>query len=207
MGRYKDKSGIDFFQLLTGLLLMAVSVWLLSIGNRFGWVGLAFGLLGVAHVAHQFRVQRRLRRSKAERRAMLLETSFTPALDDDVEIWQRLLATVESSWVLFENGSLVLCGTSSEPEALALQVTEQYEHVTPGTASGDFSIRLYADAGVWVVSLAAGRVLSLVRLEECEQETAAGMLARGALEDDARQKRIVHVHPHEKPSEGTPPSG
>ena len=207
MENYKEKSGIDFFHLLTSLLLVGVSAWLLSGGNRFGWAGLAFGLLGVAHVAHQFRVQRRLRRSKAERRAMPLETSFTPALDDDVEIWQRLLATVESSWVLFENGSLVLCGTSSEPEALAMQVIEQYEQITPGTSSADFSVRLYPDAGVWVVSLAAGRVLSLVRLEGCKQETAAGMLAREALEDDARQKRIVHVHPHEKPSEGTPPSG
>lgn len=88
-----------------------------------------------------------------------------------------------------------------------MQVIEQYEQITPGTSSADFSVRPYPDAGVWVVSLAAGRVLGLVRLEGCKQETAAGMLAREALEDDARQKRIVHVHPHERPAEGTPPSG
>lgn len=199
MEKYKNKSGVDFFQLLTGFLMIGISAWLLSEGNRLGWLGLLFGLLCVAHAAYAFRVQRRLRLSQAERRAMLLGPPFTPALENDVEIWQRLLSTAESNWVLFENGSLVLCG-ASEPRALAAKVIEQYEQITPGSSSADFSVRLAADAGVWVVSFATGNVLSLVRLEECAQETVAGLLAREALEEDARHQHIVHVHSHPKPS-------
>lgn len=190
----RNKSGIDFFQLLTGLLFMGVGVGLLLEGNRFGWLSLLFGSLCVAHVAYELRVQRRIQVSEATRRAMRAEAPFAPALAEDVEIWQRLLSASESSWVLFENGSLVLCGTSAEPEALAAKVIEQYKQITPGSSSADLSIRLVEEAGVWVVSLAAGNVLSLVRLEDCDQETVAGLLAREALEDDARHRRVIHVH-------------
>lgn len=186
---------LDLPQLATGVAFAAVSAWLIVDGNLIGWLGLIFALLLIAHVALDARTQRKLRREKSATAASFPDLAEEGRLfADHLECWRLVLENTQGAWVLFENGTVVICGTCIEPQEAAVKIIDEYSSILPGTGTADLSIRLYAALGVWVVAHGNGAVLNYISTAECPLQTAAGLLAREIAQEDAMSRVVIHVH-------------
>lgn len=186
--------------LLICLVLFAISLWMIAEGRAAGWAGAILFGAGGAYLMREA-IQRSLRsrstRLWRERRNAELEGLIAEAapfdFEDAVDFWKDLFARTEATWVVFENGTLVLCDEGPDPAASALEAIEIFSETLPGSALGDFTVTLRPDKGAWLVSYPGGRVFNYVEAEGCPSETAAGVLARSLREEDARTKTILHI--------------
>jgi hypothetical protein len=199
VNRKAKATSIDYGLLVRAMIFVGLSVWLIFAGVRFGWVGLAFGALGLTRWGYDLRIQLRQKRTRDNSRrfdrAMLERIAAeanTPA--EDIEVWKALLNDLDVSWVLYENGTAVVFEGDGEPQERAAQIIEEFRDAPIGSGLADFSVSLVPHLGVWLVRHASGAAFNFVRLGSCYQETAAGLLARELLWEDAAAKCVAHIH-------------
>jgi hypothetical protein len=199
MNRKTKATSIDYRPLIRVVIFVGLSVWLIFAGVWFGWVGLTFGALGLTRWGYDLRTQLRQSRTRENvrryDRAMLERIAAeanTPA--EDIEVWKALLNDLDVSWVAYENGTAVVYEGDGEPQERAAQIIEEFRDAPIGSGLADFSVSLVPHLGVWLVRHASGAAFNFVRLGSCYQETAAGMLARELLREDAAAKCVVHIY-------------
>ena len=196
-GTMRDLFG-DYLTLLTLIALIVISVWLIGQGVQFGWVGaILFGAAGLYWARVTYRETLRLHRhrqwreqSKAEM-ARLLKTAAAFEFEDDIEFWKECLIDADTPWVVFENGTCVLCEDDQDPKMDALEALKKYASDEP--YGGDFGVRLLPGMGAWLISYPCGRVLNYFEADAGASDTAAGLIARTIRDKDARSLNIIHV--------------
>ncbi|WP_119731843.1 hypothetical protein [Thermomonospora amylolytica] len=114
-----------------------------------------------------------------------------------VRTWRRIIIGEHKSWVLFANGTVVIC---MEPEEdLAAQATgilREYGPVRAGTPAGDFGVIALDDAPGWVVYGHHDDVLTYVAPEEMgddPEDVEIGLHGRAKRDRDGREPKVVHV--------------
>ena len=128
-------------------------------------------------------------------------TADEKADDALVAIWRQLIADDTLSWVLFENGTVVVLRDPAEsiPER-ALSIMKEWGQVAVGTPSEDFTVIALDAFPGWVVTshfLTAFDLLTYVSPKELPGDNPpadiVGRLGRGKRERDATELVIVHI--------------
>ena len=114
-----------------------------------------------------------------------------------IETWRKIIVGKEKSWVLFENGTVViLMQPETDLKQQAVRLLEKFGKVFAGTPAGDFSvIDLQEDDG-WVVACHHPDILNYVSPGEIEEEPEdwkIGLTGRSKRNDDANELNIIHV--------------
>ena len=118
-----------------------------------------------------------------------------------VAIWRRLITDGTLSWVLFENGTVVVPADPAESLAQqALSIMKAWGRVSSDTPSGDFTVIALDGVPGWVVTshfLADFDILTYVSPKELANDDATAysveLLGRGKRERDATECVIVHI--------------
>lgn len=118
-----------------------------------------------------------------------------------VAIWRRLITDGTLSWVLFENGTVVVPADTAEGLAQkALSIMSKWGQVSSDTPSGDSIVIALDGIPGWVVTshfLADFDMLTYVSPKELANDDATaysvGLLGRGKRERDATECVIVHI--------------
>lgn len=118
-------------------------------------------------------------------------------MDDLIEIWRKIIVSNQKSWVLFENGTVVL---SAKPHLdlteYAVDQLNGFGAVHLGSPSGDFSVVVLKDHPGWVVTCHHPDILNFVSKSEVDEgnnEVTIGLLGRSKRDADSRDLRIVHI--------------
>jgi len=183
-------------------VFVALGVWMIVEGQWFGWVGVVFFGGGGLFLFLQGQKDQRGRRGMKEQRLQEIAelrsrviASGVTVPDEAVAVWKSILLEEGADWVVFANGTLVVCEDDDDgPQAFAQTVLAMFEQTVPGTYTADYSVYPHEDVGVWVVTYPGNHVFNYVSIVECASETAAGMLSRVTREQDANEKKIVYTH-------------
>ncbi len=114
-----------------------------------------------------------------------------------VRIWNKIIVGEEKSWVLFENGTIVIL---MEPELdlrnQAISLMEKFGKVSAGNPAGDFSvINLSNDEG-YAVTCHHPDILTYVspsEIEENAEDWKIGLVGRSKRNEDAHDLEIIHI--------------
>lgn len=119
-----------------------------------------------------------------------------PVPDNPVAVWKSILREPSMSWVVFRDGTLVICEDKRYPlEHTAWATMDQFLRQPPGPQLGDYSIYLNKEHAVWIVSYPGSPVYNYIRLTDSLLEGVAGMMAREARARDAYGKQILYIEP------------
>ncbi len=119
-----------------------------------------------------------------------------PVPDNPVAVWKSILNEPSMSWVVFRDGTLVICEDKRYPlEHTAWATLDQFVHHPPGVHMGEYSIYLNKEHAVWIVSYPGSPVYNYIRLSDSLLEGVAGMMAREARTRDAYGKQILYIEP------------
>lgn len=115
-----------------------------------------------------------------------------------VELWRKIIAGGQKSWVLFAEGTCVVLPAPGQDDlaGAARRILEEHGPVRPGTPSGDFSVTRLADGPGWIVGGDHPDVLVHVAPDEVSTDAtdlAVGLVGRGKRDADARQLEVLHV--------------
>src|SRR5512138_3506456 len=97
-----------------------------------------------------------------------------PTEDDDlVEIWRKLSADDNKSWVLFENGTCVMLPDAKPGDDLAEKakaIMREWGPVVVGTDAADFNVLPLSDYPGWVVTCHHPDILNYISPDEMVSE-------------------------------------
>ena len=119
-----------------------------------------------------------------------------------INIWKKIIVGEEKSWVLFENGTIVIL-MEPEPDLRnqAISLMEEYGRVSIGTPAGDFSvINLSNDEG-YAVTCHHPDILTYVSAPEVEENAddwKIGFVGRSKRDADAHELEIIHIENNHK---------
>jgi hypothetical protein len=113
-------------------------------------------------------------------------------------IWRKILAKEIKIWVIFKNGTIVVCrDPDKNPREYAIELMKNMGIVFPGSSHGDFMVRALDETPGWVVEYHHPDILSYVSSSELEGEDASdmlvGLIGRKKRGDDAQTLEIIHV--------------
>jgi len=123
---------------------------------------------------------------------------------ESIQIWRKIIAGDEKSWVLFKHGTCVILPEAVKSlESRAIELMKQYGPVYIASPAGDFTtIKLINDPG-WVVAGHHPDILTYVSSGELATGKASdlviGLLGRGKCDQDAKELSIIHVEDHRRP--------
>ena len=194
-----NKLSVDITQLITGLTFSAIGIWLIFGNVKYGWLSFAFGCVILLHVASSIKPQLKRRTPRKNQEvydeAYIEEIAATNKVpESDIEVWTLLLENTQTNGVVFENGTLVICENKSQLTQTAIAIIDEFVETIPGTYLGDFTVRLYPNTGIWLVSYPSDNVFNYVAVADCKKEACAGLMAREIRQADARQKNIVYTY-------------
>ncbi|MGY5852574.1 MAG: hypothetical protein RTU92_03320 [Candidatus Thorarchaeota archaeon] len=115
-----------------------------------------------------------------------------------IDLW-RLILKPGRSWVLFEQGTCVVCtDPEQDPREYAIDLMKNWGPVHPGSSAGDFNPVTYNDPPGVLVGYHHPDILTFVPEDEMEDPDSEfhlgiGLVARHKRDEDARNLRIVHV--------------
>lgn len=116
---------------------------------------------------------------------------------DLIDAWRKTLIGPGKSWVLFENGTLiVLLQPAGDLVELARAVMREHGPVYPGSAAGDFQTVTLDNGLGWVVGFDHPDMLTFVGLDELEagaDDVNVGLLGRAKRSQDAEELSVLHV--------------
>lgn len=199
---------VEFFTIFICVVFSLAGVWLIISGEMSGWlILLFFGLLGFIVLFLKWRERKlpaplsdeelsRLSQQQAETdelQKMALANEIEVS-DNPVVVWKSILVEEGADWVVFENGTLVVCEEDKDPKESALEIIDAFTETTPGTSLGDYQVVIRPELGIWIVSYPGQRVFNYIELGGCHSVTAAGMLSRVNRENDANGKVIIYTH-------------
>jgi len=113
-----------------------------------------------------------------------------------IEFWQKIIDP-ETDWVLFENGTCVVCKVSgTDVKEHAIETLREWGPVVPGTPLGDFDFELHENPLGLLIKYYNPDILSFLMVDEFEGNSPLGgaLLARHRRELDSKTLRIVHIH-------------
>jgi hypothetical protein len=126
------------------------------------------------------------------------------------DIWRKILIGAETkSWVLFENGTVVVLGKPEDDlQSQAVDLMKEWGPVHSGGPAGDFSvINLKNDPG-WIVTSHHNDILTYVGPLEIQEETPSditvGLNGRGKRDLDARDLKVIHIEDNRKSTQHQP---
>jgi hypothetical protein len=195
------------------LIFTGLGIWIIQEGQPIlGWVSIVFfGGGGVflffndrrdARSATEYDARqlesKKQRLAEAEELQKQIEAYDVDVSDDHVEVWKSVLVEEGADWVVFENGTLVVCDEDIPAEESALEIIKEFSETVPGTYLGDFSVYPRLELGIWIISYPMNQVFNYMPLKGCSSESAAGMIARTIRADDANQRNILYTHIVEK---------
>lgn len=112
------------------------------------------------------------------------------------DVWQRLLADPQKSWVLFEHGTcVVLTAPDGELAEQATEILKEFGPSHAGSPAGDFGVIDLKDADGWVVTGHHNDVLTYVGPAEPHDPShlAVGVFGRAKRHRDGTELHVVHV--------------
>lgn len=123
-------------------------------------------------------------------------------MDNLVEIWKKIIVGNEKSWVLFENGTIViLMEPESDLQNQAISLIKEFGKVSVGNSAGDFSvINLSNDEG-YAITCHHPDILTYVSASEIEEDSEdwkIGLIGRSKRDCDAQEMKIIHVQDNRK---------
>lgn len=114
-----------------------------------------------------------------------------------IETWRKIILGEEKSWVLFENGTVViLMEPQTDLSAQAAELMQEWGKVLVGTPAGDFSIIKLEDDPGWVVTCHHPDILNYVSAEEIGKDAndwKIGLRGRSKRDEDATDLNAIHV--------------
>src|SRR5208283_2416652 len=116
-----------------------------------------------------------------------------------VDIWRRLILGDQKSWVLFEEGTVVVLSKPGDGDlaAQAKTLMSNWGVVNISTSSGDFTVDGVKGVPGWVVSCHHPDILTYVSPDEVggskAKEVAVGLYGRSKRDTDARSLTVIHV--------------
>lgn len=117
-----------------------------------------------------------------------------PVPDNPVAVWKSILTEPSMSWVVFRDGTLVICEDKRYPlEHTAWATLDHVIHQPPGPHQGEYSIYLNTEHAVWIISYPGIPVYNYIKLSDSLLEGVAGMMAREARTRDAYGKQILYI--------------
>ncbi len=118
-----------------------------------------------------------------------------------VDIWRKIIVGDDKSWVLFENGTIVLTKTETDLSAQGIKLLEEYGKVYAGTSAGDFSVIELRDHEGWIVTCHHPDILNYVSPAEVEtsaEDWKIGLTGRSKRDYDAHELNVIHVEDNRK---------
>ncbi len=186
------------FLLLIALFFVVTGILMILHGEAKGWFVVIF--FGICLVVFLLEIKNELSVPKVVAHKRGYDTKGLKEIRDridvpesHIDVWKMLFADTNASWVVFKNGTVVICNDSDFPEREAKEVLAQYKETIPGTDLGDFGIRLLEEAALWLINYPNGNVYNYMALEECLSDTAAGLVAMQIREEDANELIIIHI--------------
>ncbi|MBV6702738.1 hypothetical protein KV557_37535 [Kitasatospora aureofaciens] len=113
-----------------------------------------------------------------------------------IDVWRRLLADPDKSWVLFQHGTcVVLTAPEGDLADQATGILGEFGPVHAGSPAGDFGVIDLQDADGWVVTGHHNDVLTYVAPDEVHDpsEIAVGLSGRSKRHQDGTDLHVVHV--------------
>jgi hypothetical protein len=115
-----------------------------------------------------------------------------------IEAWRAILAGLNKSWVLFENGTcIVLTEPGLDLTAHAQAILREFGRLGDGSAVGDFAATVPLGHGRgWLVGGHHSDIVTFVSRDEVapgSPHAAVGRLGRAKREKDTEQLRVLHV--------------
>ena len=114
------------------------------------------------------------------------------------ERWRDIIQDLETSWVLFRNGTcVILVQPEGDLVARAIELMKEWGPVQIANPSADFDIFNLASAAGWIVTCHHKDILTYVAPDEITSarpnEILIGLLGRSKRDRDAQELKIVHV--------------
>ncbi len=205
---------LNLSAIVLAVLFCIVGIWLIVEGETTGWLALLFfGSTAIALIipilgrreatleradeGERKQVQKE-REAEVEEVRKLVAENDVDVPEDPVDVWKSILVEEGADWVVFENGTLVICEEGKPAEQSALDIIGEFIR----TSVGDYSVIIRPEFGIWIITYPGNRVVNYMELKGCASDTAAGLMARTISRDDANEKNIVHVHVVDKPEVG-----
>ncbi len=114
------------------------------------------------------------------------------------EIWRQVLSDEVKAWVIFKNGTCVVCRESDkDPRKYATDLMKNMGIVILGSSHGDFVVHPLDKISGWIVEYHHEDIFSYVSPSEVEGEDAGdmrvGLHGRHMRGEDAQNLEIAHV--------------
>ncbi|TFH05683.1 MAG: hypothetical protein E4H14_12270 [Candidatus Thorarchaeota archaeon] len=119
-------------------------------------------------------------------------------IDTLKEIWRQVLSEDVKAWVIFKNGTCVVCRESDkDPSEYATKLMKNMGIVIPGSSHGDFVVHPLDKILGWIVEYHHEDIFSYVSPSEFEGEDVGDMMVglhgRHRRGEDAQSLDIIHV--------------
>ena len=114
------------------------------------------------------------------------------------EIWRQVLSDEIKAWVIFKNGTCVVCRESDkDAREYATELMKNMGIVVPGSSHGDFVVHPLEKIPGWIVEYHHKDIFSYVSPSEFEEKDVEDMMVglhgRHMRGEDAQSLEMVHV--------------
>ena len=114
------------------------------------------------------------------------------------EIWRQVLSDEVKAWVIFKNGTCVVCRESDkDAREYATELMKNMGIVVPGSSHGDFVVHQLEKIPGWIVEYHHEDIFSYVSPSEFErnvvEDMMVGLQGRHMRGEDAQSLEIAHV--------------
>ena len=114
------------------------------------------------------------------------------------EIWRQVLSDEVKAWVIFKNGTCVVCRESDkDAREYAIELMKNMGIVVSGTSHGDFVVHPLEKIPGWIVEYHHEDIFSYVSPSEFErdfvEDMMVGLHGRHMRGEDAQSLEIVHI--------------
>jgi hypothetical protein len=114
------------------------------------------------------------------------------------EIWKQIISDAVKAWVIFKNGTCVVCRDSNkDPREYATNLMKNMGIFVPESSHGDFNMLPLDKIPGWIVEYHHEDIFSYVSPSEFNGENPGNMMiglhGRQMRGEDAQSLEIVHV--------------
>jgi hypothetical protein len=123
---------------------------------------------------------------------------------DYVDSWRKALISADTkSWVLFENGTVVvLMAPEDNLKSQALDLLKEWGPVHVGSPTGDFSVIPLSNHSGWIVTCHHNDILTYVAPSEIKEDKPSdvmvGLHGRSKRGWDAHDLKVIHIEDNRK---------
>ena len=114
-----------------------------------------------------------------------------------IDTWRKIILVKEKSWVLFENGTIViLMKPEDDLEKQAISLMKEFGKVSAGNPAGDFSVINLSNDDGYAVTCHHPDIFTYVSPSEIEENTEdwkIGLLGRSKRDADAHELKIIYI--------------